>query len=62
MPRAMLPHCMLLPRLLQSQSEDFEEFEGDVDTDMSYDEFLEAILRIGVKLAGADSPFDIEQK
>jgi len=40
---------------LQSQSEDFEEFEGDVDTDMSYDEFLEAILRIGVHLAGKSS-------
>ena len=87
---------------LQSQSEDFEEFEGDVDTDserwavaweslratlsssaatssalssalppftqyfvspsVSYDEFVEAVLRVGVKIAEPDSPLSIEDK
>ena len=33
-----------------------------MDTDMSYDEFLEAVLRLGCKLAGANSPMTVADK
>ena len=39
----------------QSQSESYSSFEGAVDTEMSYHELLEALLRLGVKhRAGPD--------
>ena len=33
----------------QSQSEAYDSFEGAVDVEMSYGEFLEALLRLGVR-------------
>lgn len=42
---------------LQSQSEDFGEFDGLVDTEMSYDEFIEALLRIGVGMRPCHGSF-----
>ena len=36
----------------QSQSEDFGEFEGSVDTTMAYHEFVEALLRLALPIAG----------
>ena len=39
----------------QSQSEAYDSFEGAVDVEMSYGEFLEALLRLGVRhRAGSD--------
>jgi len=40
---------------LQSQSEGYDQFDGAVDNEMNYNEFLESLLRLGVTHAGGAS-------